>query len=77
MPVVKLKVYNANSDAGEPCEACARWDLAELPVEDDATVAIPNPDCRCAGGCDCYWTWVGRIVGEAGAESVRPTKRLC
>lgn len=77
MPVVRLKVYNAMSDAGEPCAACARWDLTELPVEDDATVAIPNPECSCAGGCACYWTWVGRIVGDAGDELARPTKRLC
>jgi hypothetical protein len=77
VPVVRLKVYNAMSDRGDPCAECARWDLAELPVEDDASVQIPNPACRCEGGCDCYWTWVGRIVGDGSDVDRRQTKRLC
>lgn len=77
MPVVRLKIYNTMSDSDEPCAECARWDLTELPVEDDSTVQIPNPACTCRGGCDCYWTWVGRIVGDVGDVDLRPTKRLC
>jgi hypothetical protein len=77
VPVVRLRIYNAMSDAGDPCAECARWDLTELPQDDASTVRIPNPACTCAGGCDCYWTWVGRIVGDVGPADLRPSKRLC
>lgn len=77
MPVLKLRVYNAASDAGDVCADCARWDLAELADSDDTTVQIPNPACRCDGGCACYWTWVGRIVGDGSDAERRTTKRLC
>lgn len=77
MPVIRLKVYNSMSDAGEVCPACAQLDGREF-AEEDTAVTIPPPHCTCTGGCDCYWTWVARIAGGASAdERARPTKRLC
>ena len=82
MPIVRKKIYNAmQGDAlGDPAELCAecrRWDGVEIRVEDES-VTIPNAQCTCAGGCDCYWTWVGRVEGEGDEPpALRPTKRLC
>lgn len=77
MPVIRLKVYNSMSDAGDICAACTEQDGREL-AESDDSVMIPHPGCTCQGGCACYWTWVSRIAGEASADvRARPTKRLC
>lgn len=77
MAVVKLKVYNSMADKGEPCGACAALDGTELPEEDDS-VALPNSECSCDGGCACYWTWMSRVQGGASPQELaRRTKRLC
>lgn len=81
MAIVRKKIYNAmqGDSLGDPadlCAECARWDGAELRVEDES-VTIPNAGCSCGGGCDCYWTWVGRLDGADEPAGVRPTKRLC
>jgi hypothetical protein len=75
MPVVQLKVYNTMREP-ETCPECARWDGVELPADDDS-LQIPHPGCTSPRGCECYWTWVGRVVGDGTDVPQAPSKRLC